>query len=145
MIDGVRLYPLRHINVPKGDIYHALKRTDDGFCGFGEAYFSEILQGEVKGWKRHNRMPLNIVVVKGSIGFVVYDDRDNSPTKGQFEEIVLSKESNYQRLYVEPGLWMAFYGLGEGVSMLLDIIPETHDPAEASKKGLEEITYKFPV
>ena len=141
MIDGVKLYPLKHITVPKGDIYHALRATDDCFAGFGEAYFSEIHCGEVKGWKRHNRMPLNIVVVQGEIGFVIYDDREGSATKGQFEHIVLSKNANYQRLYIEPGLWMAFYGVGDGTSMLLDIIPEVHDPEEASRKDLCEIKY----
>ena len=143
MIEGVKLYPLKHIVVPKGDIYHALKSTDDGYVGFGEAYFSQIESGEVKGWKRHNRMALNIVVVAGAIRFVIYDDRVDSPTCGLFENIILSPRDNYKRLSIAPGLWMAFQGLGSGVSMLLDIIPELHDPSEASRKDLLEIPYQF--
>jgi dTDP-4-dehydrorhamnose 3,5-epimerase len=38
---------------------------------------------------------------------------------------------------------MAFYGEGEGISMLMDIIPEPHDPSEASRMELEAIDYKF--
>ena len=104
MMEGVTVHPLKHIVVPKGDIYHALKSTDEGYVGFGEAYFSQI---------------------------------------EQFEEIILSPESCYQRLTVAPGLWMAFYGEGEGISMLMDIIPEPHDPSEASRMELEAIDYKF--
>ncbi len=140
---GVTLHPLKHIIVPKGDIYHALKSTDEGYTGFGEAYFSQIKHGEAKGWKRHNRMTLNIVVPVGTIKFVIYDDREGSDTYGQFEEIILSPESNYQRLTLAPGLWMAFYGVGKGISMLMDIIPEPHDPTEASRKDLSEIKYNF--
>lgn len=143
MIEGVKLYPLKHIVVPKGDIYHALKSTDDGYVGFGEAYFSQIESGKIKGWKRHNRMALNIVVVAGAIRFVIYDDRANSPTCGLFENVILSPSDNYKRLSIAPGLWMAFQGLGNGVSMLLDIIPEPHDPSEASRKELFEIPYQF--
>ena len=143
MIEGVKLYPLKHIVVPKGDIYHALKSTDDGYVGFGEAYFSQIESGKIKGWKRHNRMALNIVVVAGAIRFVIYDDRANSPTCGLFENVILSPSDNYKRLSIAPGLWMAFQGLGNGVSMLLDIIHETHDPSEASRKELFEIPYQF--
>lgn len=143
MINGVTLHPLKHIVVPKGDIYHALKSTDDGYTGFGEAYFSQIEHGQVKGWKRHNRITLNIVVPVGAVKFVVYDDRDNSITKGQFEEITLSPSENYQRLTVAPGLWMAFAGAGDSISMLMDIIPEPHDDTEASRKLLEEISYNF--
>ena len=49
MIEGVELHPMKHIAVPKGDIFHAIHCTDEGYAGFGEAYFSEIKQGMVKG------------------------------------------------------------------------------------------------
>lgn len=142
-MEGVKLYPLKHIAVPKGNIYHALKSTDEGYCGFGEAYFSQIKAGEVKGWKRHNRMSLNIVVVMGAIKFVIYDSREGSTTCGRFEEVILSPKDNYQRMTVAPGLWMAFQGVGEGISMLMDIIPEPHDPEEADRKDVSEINYSF--
>lgn len=142
-IMGVSLHPLKHISVPKGDIYHALKSTDEGYTGFGEAYFSQIESGEVKGWKRHNRMTLNIIVPVGKIRFVIFDDREGSKTYGQFQEVTLSPEDNYQRLTLAPGLWMAFQGMDSKISMLMDIIPEPHDPTEASRKNLEEINFKF--
>ena len=145
MISGVILHPLKHIIVPKGDIYHALKSTDEGYEGFGEAYFSQIEHGQVKGWKRHNRITLNIVVPVGAVKFVIYDDREDSVTKGQFEEIILSPSDNYQRLTVAPGLWMAFVGVGYSISMLMDIIPEPHDDYEARRRSLEEIQYNFNV
>ena len=62
VIEGVSLHPLKQISVPKGDLWHAFKSTDEGFVGFGEAYFTQVKPHEVKGWKRHNRMVLNIVV-----------------------------------------------------------------------------------
>ncbi len=142
-MEGVTLHPLKHITVPKGDVFHALKCTDDGFAGFGEAYFTQIKSKQAKGWKRHNRMTLNLVVVSGKVTFIIYDDRDESPTKGQFEKITLSPDDNYQRLTVVPGLWMAFYGSAEKTSMLMDIIPEPHDPNEADKKDLSEIGFDF--
>ena len=145
MINGVTLHPLKHIIVPKGDIYHALKSTDEGYDGFGEAYFSQIEHGQVKGWKRHNRITLNIVVPVGAVKFVVYDDRENSITKGQFEEIILSPSNNYQRLTVASGLWMAFAGVSDETSMLMDIIPEPHDDEEASRLPLEKIQYSFNI
>ncbi len=143
MIEGVNLYPLKRISVPKGDVLHALKSTDEDYCGFGEAYFTQIKHGEAKGWKRHNRMMLNLVVVYGKVKFVVYDDRKGSSTFGEFQEIILSPDDNYQRLTVAPGLWMSFYGVSEETSMLMDIIPEVHDDAESDKKQLEEIPYKY--
>lgn len=146
MIEGVSLHSLKQISVPKGDLWHAFKSTDEGFVGFGEAYFTQIEPHEVKGWKRHNRYTLNIVVVVGAVKFVIFDDRDDSPTKGCFEEIILSPDSNYQRLTVAPGLWMAFAGADSNkTSMLMDLIPEVHDPSESDRLELSTIHYEFNV
>lgn len=143
MIDGVSLHPLKQIALPKGDLWHAFKATDEGFTGFGEAYFTQVNCGETKGWKRHNRYTLNLVVLQGTIRFVIYDDRKGSATNGTFEEITLSPKNNYQRLTIAPGLWMAFHGEDNGVNMLMDLIPEVHDAQESDKKELNEINYQF--
>lgn len=146
MIQGVSLHSLKQINVPNGDLWHAFKATDEGFVGFGEAYFTQVKPHAVKGWKRHNKYVLNLVVIVGAIKFVIYDDREGSPTKGQFEEFVLSPNDNYQRLTVAPGLWMAFAGADPTkTSMLIDLIPEVHDPSEGDRKELNEIKYEFDV
>ena len=142
-MEGVKLHPLKRIYNPKGDILHALKSTDDGYQGFGEAYFTQIHPGEVKGWKRHNRMTLNLVVVNGKVKFVIYDDRPDSTTYGAFCEIVLSPEDNYQRLTIAPGLWLAFCGQGNNTSLLLDIIPEPHDDTEGDRMALDSFPYQF--
>ena len=139
-MDGVTLTPLKHIILEKGDVLHALKATEDTYFGFGEAYFSQIKYGLVKGWKRHNKMTLNLVVIHGKVKFVVYDEVNN-----RFEEVVLSPDSNYQRLTLAPGLWMAFQGICDGISTILDIIPNTHDPLEADNKDLSEIYYDFSI
>lgn len=143
MIEGVELYPLRQIPVPKGDVWHVIKKTDGGFSGFGEAYITHIGAGQVKGWKRHNRYTLNLVVLHGAVTFVLYDDRKGSATCGCKEAITLSPSGNYARLTVPCGIWMAFKGAGEEEAMLMDIIPEVHDPAESDSKALEEIAYNF--
>ena len=143
MIEGVILAPLKRISVTKGDIFYALKSSDAVYSGFGEAYFSEIHPKEIKGWKSHKRMTLNIIPVNGAIGFVLYDNRPGSSTYGEFEHIVLSRNNNYQRLTVPPGLWMAFYCASNDTAMLMDIIPEPHDPDEADRLDLSAIKYDF--
>ena len=133
-MDGVTLTPLKQITHPKGDIFHAMKASDDGFSGFGEAYLSTVNQDEVKGWKKHTEMTLNLVVVIGEIEFVVYDDNS-------FYSVKLSK-NNYQRLTVEPGLWLAFRGL-DSENMLLNLSSIEHDPNESENVDLDIINYNW--
>ena len=95
-IDGVILSPAKVIKVSGGNVFRAIKNDDTGYCGFGEAYFSNVYPGAVKAWKRHREMSLNLVVPLGRIRFVVYDDRQNSGSYGRFGEIILSVD-NYVR------------------------------------------------
>ena len=133
-MDGVILTPLKQIYHPKGDIFHAMKKSDIGFDGFGEAYFSTINQNDIKGWKKHTKMTLNIVVPVGNIEFVVYDENSK-----EFFSTKLS-HNNYQRLTVKSGLWMAFKGLDK-YNMLLNLASIEHDQNEAINIGIEEIKY----
>jgi len=141
-IDGIVLTPLRRILHPKGDILHAMKQSDAGFAGFGEAYFSTVKSGEIKGWSRHKRMTLNLIVPIGKVAFVVYDGRTDSSTKGNCFRTELSVDV-YQRLTVAPGLWVAFKGLGAGDSFILNIADIEHDPLEVEKLDLDQIEYDW--
>ena len=133
-MDGIVLTPLKQIHNPKGDIFHAMKESDKGFDGFGEAYFSTINKNNVKGWKKHTEMTLNLVVVSGEIEFVVYDE--NSKT---FFNVILSQD-NYQRLTIRPNLWVAFKGLKDD-SMLLNLASIEHDPNESINIDINQIRY----
>lgn len=134
-INGVLLTPLKIIAGDNGGVMHALKNNEPSFAGFGEAYFSTVNKGAVKGWKRHREMILNITVPSGCIRFVLFDDREDSITKGTIQEITISPK-NYQRLTVPPGIWMAFQGVDE-YNMLLNIASIPHNPAEADSLPIQ--------
>ena len=142
MIEGVIVSPLKVIDVEGGDVLHAMKSFDGGYEGFGEAYFSTIKNGIVKGWKRHKDMTLNLIVPKGNIRFVLFDSRDDSMTKNQYFEVNLSLE-NYNRLTVPPMIWMGFQGLEEGLSLLLNIASIPHSKLEEEHKELDEIYFDW--
>lgn len=142
LIDGVILTSLKQICHPKGNIYHALKSSDNGFESFGEAYFSTVNCNDIKGWKKHTEMVLNLVVPIGEIEFVLYDDRENSSTYKKFFSVKLSKD-NYKRLTIPSGIWMAFKGYGSELNMLLNIASIEHNPSESISKELEEIKYDW--
>jgi len=134
-VDGIILTPLKQIQNPNGDILHAMKKSDVGFVGFGEAYFSTIHKESIKGWKKHTSMILNLVVPVGEIEFVVYDEKSK-----EFFSVSISQD-NYKRLTVLPGLWVAFRGVSH-YNMLLNLASIEHDPDEALNCELDEIEYK---
>jgi dTDP-4-dehydrorhamnose 3,5-epimerase len=142
-INGVILTPLKQIYHPKGNVFHAMKQSDTGYHGFGEAYFSTILYSDIKLWKKHLRMTLNFVIPVGEIRFVIYDDRLDSSTKGNFFDITIG-QNNYQRITIPPNLWVAFSGIGKDLNLLLNLANLEHDPKEVERKDdLNKIPYKW--
>lgn len=145
LIADVVLTPLRVIPTPGGDVWHGMKRTDSGYAGFGEAYFSTLSHLAIKPWKRHLRMTLNLIVPVGDIRFVLLDERLGSPTSGQVQSVRLSREHEYRRLTVPPGIWMAFQGLAAPLSILLNIADLLHDPDEVERRSLDVFPYDWGI
>ena len=135
-MDGVILTPMKQIHHPKGNVFHAMKKSDLGYNGFGEAYFSTIHKGDIKGWKKHTEMTLNLLVPFGEIKFVIY----NQKTK-DFLTVNLST-NNYQRLTIGPGYWLAFQGMSE-FNILLNLANIEHDSNEAFNIDINEIKYDW--
>ena len=140
-ITGVSTTPLSIIDTKGGAVLHAIKSSDHGFSGFGEAYFSIIEHNAIKGWKRHKEMVLNLIVPIGSVRFVLYDDRKNQIN--QFQEIVLSLTGEYARLTVPPMVWVGFQGLDNQLSLVLNIASIEHSPEEIERKELDEIKFNW--
>ena len=144
LIQGITVTPLKIIQGELGAVMHAMKKEEHDFAGFGEAYFSTVEYKSVKGWKKHSLMVLNFIVPIGKIRFVIYDDRASSLTRGQYYKIDLSPKENYQRLTVQPGLWVAFEGLDQGQNMLLNLASMVHDPKEAENSPIASGMITYP-
>lgn len=134
---SITVTPLKKISVPGGDVLHAMKFSDDEFFGFGEAYFSFIEAGMVKGWKKHNRMIMNVVAPIGKVKFVFYSQETR-----EFRTEIIGSE-RYCRLTVLPGIWVAFQGLSEHHNLILNLANIAHDPQEADTQNLEDIDFKW--
>ena len=142
MIKDIVITHLNIIDTPGGNVMHAMKENDNGYNGFGEAYFSYIKTGSIKGWKRHKNMTLNLTVPLGKIKFVLFDDRDTENC--EFQEVIISKD-NYCRLTVPPMIWMGFQGLSKSESLVLNIANIAHDPKEVEKKNIEQIKFNWKI
>ena len=140
-ITGVTTTPLSIIDTKGGAVLHAIKRSDYGFSGFGEAYFSTIEHNAIKGWKRHKEMVLNLIVPIGSVRFILYDDRKNQINN--FQEVVLSLKGGYARLTVPPMIWVGFQGLDIHPSIVLNIANIEHSSEEIDQKELDEIKFNW--
>mgnify|MGYP001190977645 CR=1 FL=1 len=143
LIQEICLTPLDKIQTSGGSVLHALKSSETNFVGFGEAYFSVVNYGMIRGWKKHNEMTSNIIVPVGSIKFVLFDETKTSK-KEAFFEVTLSLD-NYYRLTIPPGIWLAFQGLSKKENILLNLSNLEHQPSESVQKDISEFDYDWSI
>jgi len=137
-IPGIAVYPLQRVITRGGDVLHGMKVTDQGYSGFGEVYFSKIGPGEIKAWKRHTLMTMNLIVIAGHVRFVFCIDLG-----GPFMIIQADTVNNYKRLTVAPGIWFGFEGFSHETSILVNIADIPHSPTEAERVDINKINFDW--
>ena len=86
LIQGVQVKQLKWVCDERGKLMEMLRCDDSFFHKFGQVYVTTCNPGVVKGWHYHLKQTDNQVIVKGMAKVVLYDPRENSPTKDLVNE-----------------------------------------------------------
>ncbi len=144
MIEGVQVIPLRRIPDERGTIFHMLRADAPHFEKFGEIYFATAYPGVIKGWHLHKSMTLNYACIDGMIKLVLFDQRPDSKTKGELQELFIGDE-NYALVKIPPGIWNGWKCVGTQRALLANCPTEVHSPDEMLRMDpfSPEIPYKW--
>ena len=90
-----------------------MDRKKSNYHGINEVYSITIKKDVIRAWKKHTQMICNLIIVKGSVKFIFYDD--------SFEicEEVIINEINKNILVIKPNIWFGFKGLEKEKILLL--------------------------
>lgn len=139
-LDHIEVSSLKRIEVDGGDVMHAIKKTDQSFAGFGEAYFSNIFDSHIKAWKLHSEMTMNLIVPLGRVRFVFAETAKLGNFIFRVEEI---GEGCYCRITVPPGIWFGFQGRGGQNNLVLNISNVLHHPNEVERCAVGDIDFDW--
>lgn len=139
-LDNILLSQLSRIETSGGDVLHGIKKTDEGYYGFGEAYFSWILAGYVKAWKRHNIMTMNLIVPFGNVRFVFcVQNKEQNNTIFRVEDI---GENRFMRITVPPGIWFGFQSISPK-SLVLNVSNIVHKSSEIDRVSVSHFDFTW--
>ena len=137
-LGGIVTTHLSKIPTDGGDVLHGIKKNEETYFGFGEAYFSNVNKGKFKGWKLHKDMTMNLIVPSGTVKFVFFDEKLKS-----HKELTIGR-LNYCRVTVPPKIWFAFQGLDNKYpNLVFNFANLQHDPNEVIRKEINEIFYNW--
>jgi len=143
MIEGVTKIPLvRHAD-DRGWVQEILRADDEHFQKFGQAYVTTCRQGIVKAWHCHERQTDHFCMISGTGKIGLYDGREESPTKGEYNTVILGEQGENVLLVIPPLVWHGQMALSE-FTYLLNIPTEPYNreqPDELRKpvSGLDDI------
>ena len=125
-IDGVWVKDLQVIPDERGRLQEILRADDDGFKKFGQVYISTTYPGVVKAWHLHKVQEDNFCCVKGMVKLVLYDSRDDSPTKGTVTEYFLG-DHNPLLVRVPAGVYHGWKCISPDESIVVNIPTEPYN------------------
>ena len=147
LIDGVMIREARTIPDDRGTVCVIF----DPRWGFTEepmvyAYQVTIRPGAVKGWIRHATYEDRLFMSSGTFKWVLYDDREGSPTRGLLSELFFG-EHHRSLLRIPRGVWHAVQNVGSSECLMVNHPTEPYDYEHPDKTRLpldtELIPYRF--
>jgi dTDP-4-dehydrorhamnose 3,5-epimerase len=125
MIKGVITKSLKLIPDERGHLMEILRNDDAIFEKFGQVYKTTAYPGVVKGWHYHKVQSDNMVVVKGMMKIVLYDSRENSPTKGEVNEFFVGEQNNIL-VHIPPYVYHGFKCISTESAIVINTTTEVY-------------------
>lgn len=143
MIEGVVIKPLRVHADDRGYLTEILRDDDELFERFGQVYVTTCYPGVVKAWHAHTLQVDHLVCVAGTMKVGLYDDREDSPTRGEVMSLVLGLVRP-ALVKVPPGVWHGFTPVGGEMATLLNVPTVHYDPAHPDELRREPFDPDIP-
>ena len=83
---------------------------------------------------------MNIVVIFGECKFVLYDNRQSSPTNHNISTLTLSLK-NYYLLTIPPMIWYGFKSIGDKQSIIANCTTLPHSSNEMDRLTINTKKY----
>lgn len=126
LIQGVKIKMLKPIPDDRGWLMEILRCDDEIFEKFGQVYITVGYPSVVKAWHYHKIQTDHFAVIKGMAQVVLYDMREDSPTKGEINEFFIG-ELNPLLIKIPPMVLHGFKAVGTESAFVVNIPTEPYN------------------
>lgn len=124
-ISGVKTRRLRLIPDERGWLMEMLRSDWEEFDGFGQTYVTACYPGVVKAWHYHRGQTDHFICVSGMAKLVLYDTRDDSPTKGTVNEFFIGN-LNPMLVKIPNLVYHGFTAVGGQLALIVNVPTELY-------------------
>ena len=116
---------MRFIPDERGRLMEILRSDEDLFLKFGQIYLTTAFPGVVKAWHYHKTQTDHLVAIKGMMKIVLYDSREDSPTRGEVNEF-FAGDHNPILVQVPPLVYHGFKCIGREEALVVNVPTEVY-------------------
>ena len=142
-IDGATVRELSFYEDTRGRLMEILRCDDPEFEKFGQVYLTTARPGVVKAWHHHRLQADNFTVVKGAMRLVLYDNRENSPTRGNVMEVIVS-EHRPRLVHIPKMVLHGFQALPPEEAIVINTVSEAYNRTAPDEYRLPPDTPEVP-
>ncbi len=142
MINGVEFKVLKVMKDERGRLMEVLRVDEPLFSKFGQVYITTCLPGFAKAWHYHKLQSDFFTCMKGKMRLVLFDSRQDSPTKGEVQEFVISMDENPVLVKIPPLVYHGFECDSEEEAIAMNVPDRTYNRLPFSKESPDE--YRLP-
>lgn len=143
MIQGVKTKKLKVVPDERGRLMEILRNDDEVYLKFGQIYMTTTYPGVVKGWHLHRKQVDNVICLKGMLKLVLYDDRTDSPTKGEIAEFFIG-EHNPLLVQIPSGIYHGWKCISETEAVILNCPTEPYNYTEPDQVDIPPHENQIP-
>ncbi len=126
LIDGVGVRRAKVLPDERGRLGEIMRADDPWFEKFGQVYFTTTYPGIVKAWHFHKKQTDHFYVLKGALKVALYDEREDSPTKGVVNQVYMT-EHLPALVRIPPGIQHGWMCVGDTEAYIVNIVSEMYD------------------
>ncbi|MCK4909584.1 MAG: dTDP-4-dehydrorhamnose 3,5-epimerase family protein [Planctomycetes bacterium] len=143
MIDGVKVKKLKFIPDERGRLMEILRVDDEVFDKFGQVYITTAYPGVVKAWHYHKIQTDHFAALHGKMKVVLYDARENSPTKGEVNEFTMGQQDPIL-VKIPPMVYHGFTTLSDHEAIMLNCPTEPYNRENPDEYRIESDSKEIP-
>lgn len=142
-MEGVITHELRFICDERGRLMVLLRCDDPAFQKFGQLYVTTTYPGVVKAWHLHRAQTDLVSCIKGEIELVLYDAREDSPSRGEVARFVTG-EKHPLLVVIPPGVYHGWRCISGEEAFVVNIPDEPYRDGKPDEFRLPPDSAEIP-
>jgi dTDP-4-dehydrorhamnose 3,5-epimerase len=143
LINGVKIKKLKPTHDERGYLMKIFRSDEKIFTKFGQVYITTTHPGVVKAWHYYKKQTDNFAVVRAPSKVALFDNREDSPTKGMINEFITGSD-NPLLIQIPKMVYHGLKCISKEDTMVINIPTQTYNYKDPDEFRIDPLHSDIP-